>query len=113
MPYSPGELAWCPTRVKLVRFAQACIDGDVEIEISPRCSTYFPQNRDVLDGPGDSWYSRAAGSASAPVPPELEGRCQEEHFRHCDLNNILQRVARPSTYSSALFSSDRSLGEAV
>lgn len=99
-----------------VGFAQSYIDGDVEIEDLTALFRYFLQNRDVLDGPGDSWYGRAAQDLAYHLSRHNSREGSRQNIsEHYDLgNDFYGKWLDPSmTYSSALFSSeDQSLEEA-
>jgi cyclopropane-fatty-acyl-phospholipid synthase len=92
-----------------VGFAQAYIDGDVEIEDLTALFRYFLQNRDVLDRPGKSWYGRAAQDFAYHMSRRntREG-ARQNVSEHYDLgNDFYGKWLDPSmTYSSALFSSE-------
>lgn len=92
-----------------VGFAQAYIDGDVEIEDLTGLFRYFLQNRDVLDSGENSWYGRAAQDItyhlSRANSKEGSKRNISEHY---DLgNDFYAEWLDPSmTYSSAYYTSD-------
>lgn len=98
-----------------VGFAQAYIDGDIEVEDLTTLFRYFLQNKHVLDAE-DSFYGRAAKDLAY----HLSRRNTKEGARqniseHYDLGNDFYGMwLDPSmTYSSALFASpDQSLEEA-
>jgi len=99
-----------------VGFAQAYMDGDVEIEDLTALFRYFLQNRDVLDSPADSWYGRAAHDVAYHLSRQNSKEGAKKNIsEHYDLgNDFYGKWLDPSmTYSSALFSSeDQSLEEA-
>jgi cyclopropane-fatty-acyl-phospholipid synthase len=99
-----------------VGFAQAYIDGDVEIEDLTTLFRYFLQNRDALDRPGKSWYGRAAQDLAYHMSrPNTREGARQNISEHYDLgNDFYGKWLDPSmTYSSALFSSEnQSLEEA-
>lgn len=92
-----------------VGFAQAYMDGDVEIEDLTALFRYFLQNRDVLDGRGDSWYGRAAQDVAYHLSRHNSREGARKNIsEHYDLgNDFYAEWLDPSmTYSSALFTSD-------
>lgn len=99
-----------------VGFAQAYIEGDVEIEDLTALFRYFLQNRDVLDRPGKSWYGRAAQDLAYHLSRQNSKEGSKKNIsEHYDLgNDFYGKWLDPSmTYSSALFSSEnQSLEEA-
>lgn len=99
-----------------VGFAQAYIEGDVEIEDLTALFRYFLQNRDVLDRPGKSWYGRAAQDLAYHLSRRNSKEGSKKNIsEHYDLgNDFYGEWLDPSmTYSSALFSSEnQSLEEA-
>ena len=99
-----------------VGFAQAYMDGDVEIEDLTALFRYFLQNRDVLDRPGDSWYGKAAQDVAYHLSRQNSKEGAKKNIsEHYDLgNDFYAEWLDPSmTYSSALFTSEeQSLEEA-
>lgn len=99
-----------------VGFAQAYIDGDVEIEDLTALFRYFLQNRDVLDSGEDSWYGRAAQDITYHLSRHNSKEGSKKNIsEHYDLgNDFYAEWLDPSmTYSSAIFTSDdQSLTEA-
>ncbi|HEY0919968.1 class I SAM-dependent methyltransferase [Devosia sp.] len=99
-----------------VGFAQAYMDGDVEIEDLTALFRYFLQNRDVLDSPGRSWYGKAAQDVAYHLSRHNSREGAKKNIsEHYDLgNDFYAEWLDPSmTYSSALFASDtQSLEEA-
>ncbi len=99
-----------------VGFAQAYMDGDVEIEDLTALFRYFLQNREVLDSPSDSWYGRAAHDVAYHLSRQNSKEGAKKNIsEHYDLgNDFYGKWLDPSmTYSSALFlSENQSLEEA-
>lgn len=99
-----------------VGFAQAYIDGDVEIEDLTGLFRYFLQNREVLDSGEDSWYGRAAQDITYHLSRHNSKEGSKKNIsEHYDLgNDFYAEWLDPSmTYSSAIFTSDdQSLSDA-
>jgi cyclopropane-fatty-acyl-phospholipid synthase len=91
-----------------VGFAQAYIDGDVEIEDLTAMFRYFLQNRDVFLEE-QSWFRRAAHDIAYHLSRHNSKEGSQKNIsEHYDLgNDFYAEWLDPSmTYSSALFSSD-------
>jgi cyclopropane-fatty-acyl-phospholipid synthase len=92
-----------------VGFAQAYIDGDVEIADLTSLFRYFLQNRDVLDNSEKSWYGRAAHDVAYHLSRSNSKEGSKKNIsEHYDLgNDFYQEWLDPSmTYSSAYYTSD-------
>jgi cyclopropane-fatty-acyl-phospholipid synthase len=92
-----------------VGFAQAYIDGDVEIEDLTGLFRYFLQNRDVLDSGESSWYGRAAQDITYHLSRTNSKEGSKKNIsEHYDLgNDFYAEWLDPSmTYSSAYYTSD-------
>ena len=99
-----------------VGFAQAYMDGDVDVEDLTALFRYFLQNRDVLDGPADSWYGRAAHDVAYHLSRHNSKEGAKKNIsEHYDLgNDFYAEWLDPSmTYSSALFTSEDQALEAA
>src|SRR5690606_10394601 len=91
-----------------VGFAQAYIDGDIEVEDLTTLFRYFLQNKDVLDSK-DSLYGAAAKDIAYHLSrPNTKEGARKNISEHYDLgNDFYAEWLDPSmTYSSALFASD-------
>lgn len=91
-----------------VGFAQAYIDGDLEVEDLTTLFRYFLQNKDVLDAE-DSFYGRAAKDIAYHMSRRNSKEGAKKNIsEHYDLgNDFYAEWLDPSmTYSSALFASD-------
>jgi cyclopropane-fatty-acyl-phospholipid synthase len=99
-----------------VGFAQAYIDGDIEVDDLTALFRYFLQNRHVLDSSDGSFYRRAARDIAYHLArPNTKEGAKKNISEHYDLGNefYAQWLDPSMTYSSALFSSpDQSLEEA-
>jgi len=97
-------------------FAQAYIDGDVEIEDLTALFRYFLQNREVLDSGESSWYGRAAQDITYHLSRHNSKEGSKKNIsEHYDLgNDFYAEWLDPSmTYSSAYYTSeDQSLTDA-
>lgn len=91
-----------------VGFAQAYIDGDVEIDDLTTLFRYFLQNRDVLDSGENSWFGRAAQDFAYHMSRgnSKEG-ARKNISEHYDLGNdfYVEWLDRSMTYSSAYYTS--------
>jgi cyclopropane-fatty-acyl-phospholipid synthase len=91
-----------------VGFAQAYIDGDIEVEDLTTLFRYFLQNKDVLDSE-DSFYGRAAKDIAYHLSRHNSKEGARKNIsEHYDLGNDFygQWLDPSMTYSSALFTSD-------
>ncbi len=91
-----------------VGFAQAYIDGDLEVEDLTTLFRYFLQNKDVLDAE-DSFYGRAAKDIAYHLSRHNSKEGARKNIsEHYDLgNDFYAEWLDPSmTYSSALFASE-------
>ncbi len=99
-----------------VGFAQSYIDGDVEIDDLTTLFRYFLQNRDVLDGPENSWYGRAAADIAYHLSRHNSKEGAKKNIsEHYDLGNdfYAEWLDPTMTYSSAYYTSeDQPLEEA-
>ncbi len=87
-----------------VGFAQAYIDGDVEIEDLTALFRYFLQNREVLDSGESSWYGRAAQDITYHLSRHNSKEGSKKNIsEHYDLGNdfYAERLDPSMTYSSA------------
>jgi cyclopropane-fatty-acyl-phospholipid synthase len=92
-----------------VGFAQAYIDGDVEIGDLTALFRYFLQNRDVLDNGESSWFGRAAQDIAYHLSRHNSKEGARKNIsEHYDLGNdfYVEWLDRSMTYSSAYFTSD-------
>ena len=92
-----------------VGFAQAYIDGDVEIADLTALFRYFLQNRDVLDGAENSWYGRAAQDIAYHLSRHNSKEGSKKNIsEHYDLGNdfYVEWLDRSMTYSSAYYTSE-------
>lgn len=91
-----------------VGFAQAYIDGDIEVEDLTTLFRYFLQNKDVLDSK-NSFYGRAAKDIAYHLSrPNTKEGAKKNISEHYDLGNdfYAQWLDPSMTYSSAIFASD-------
>ena len=91
-----------------VGFAQAYIDGDIEVDDLTALFRYFLQNREVLDS-DDSWYRRASQDLAYHLSrANTKEGAKKNISEHYDLGNDFygQWLDPSMTYSSALFTSD-------
>jgi cyclopropane-fatty-acyl-phospholipid synthase len=99
-----------------VGFAQAYIDGDVEIDDLTTLFRYFLQNRDVLDSGEKSWFGRAAQDLAYHMSRSNSKEGSKKNIsEHYDLGNdfYVEWLDRSMTYSSAYYTSeDQSLESA-
>ena len=99
-----------------VGFAQAYIDGDVEIEDLTALFRYFLQNRDVLDSGENSWYGRAAQDITYHLSRHNSKEGSKKNIsEHYDLGNdfYAEWLDETMTYSSGIFAEpDGSLEDA-
>lgn len=103
------KVLWQTLQRGTVGFAQAYIDGDVEIDDLTALFRYFLQNREVLDNGEKSWYGRAAQDFTYHLSRHNSKEGSKKNIsEHYDLgNDFYAEWLDPSmTYSSAIFTSD-------
>jgi len=91
-----------------VGFAQAYIDGDVEIDDLTTLFRYFVQNREVLDHE-KSWFGRAAQDFAYHMSRSNSKEGSKKNIsEHYDLGNnfYIEWLDRSMTYSSAYYTSE-------
>ena len=92
-----------------VGFAEAYMQGTIEVEDLTTLFRYFLQNRDIFHPEENNWFGRAAQDIAYHMsrPNTLDGS-KENISEHYDLgNNFYAEWLDPSmTYSSAIFKSE-------
>lgn len=92
-----------------VGFAQAYIDGDVEVDDLTTLFRFFLQNRDVLDNSEKSWYGRAAHDIAYHLSRHNSKEGARKNIsEHYDLGNDFYALwlDETMTYSSAYYSNE-------